>query len=60
MGTGIKDILMGIQRMLGEPNIKSPANKAAYELYIGNRQEYDHRVRIQALEINQSEEPMSN
>ncbi|KAG4067839.1 hypothetical protein HA402_010525 [Bradysia odoriphaga] len=44
----IKQILIGIQDLLNEPNIKDPAQAEAYTIYCQNRQEYDKRVRAQA------------
>lgn len=44
----IKQILLGIQDLLNEPNIKDPAQAEAYTIYCQNRLEYDKRVRAQA------------
>ncbi|KAI7693515.1 hypothetical protein SSS_01083 [Sarcoptes scabiei] len=44
----IKQILLGIQELLNEPNIKDPAQAEAYSLYCGNKEEYNRRVRYQA------------
>lgn len=41
----VKQILLGIQELMSEPNLKSPANGGMYELYRGNRKEYDNSVR---------------
>uniref|UniRef100_A0A182F9W6 SUMO-conjugating enzyme n=3 Tax=Nyssorhynchus TaxID=44543 RepID=A0A182F9W6_ANOAL len=44
----IKQILLGIQDLLNEPNIKDPAQAEAYTIYCQNRLEYEKRVRAQA------------
>jgi len=44
----IKQILIGIQDLLNEPNIKDPAQAEAYTIYCQNRLEYEKRVRAQA------------
>lgn len=44
----IKQILLGIQDLLNEPNIKDPAQAEAYTIYRQNRLEYEKRVRAQA------------
>ncbi|CAH0715644.1 unnamed protein product, partial [Brenthis ino] len=44
----IKQILLGIQDLLNEPNVKDPAQAEAYTIYCQNRLEYDKRVRAQA------------
>ena len=46
----VKDILLGIQELLGNPNEKSPAQKEAYEVYVKNKEEYKRRVKEQAKE----------
>jgi len=45
----IKQVLLGIQDMLDNPNPKSPAQLAAYECFVQNRSQYKSRVRQQAL-----------
>jgi ubiquitin-conjugating enzyme E2 I len=45
----IKQILLGIQELLNEPNIKDPAQAEAYTIYCQNRAEYERRVREQAI-----------
>jgi ubiquitin-conjugating enzyme E2 I len=45
----IKQILLGIQELLNEPNVKDPAQAEAYTIYCQNRNEYERRVREQAL-----------
>ena len=44
----VKQILLGIQNLLNEPNINSPVNREAQKLYIENRLEYDKRLKAQA------------
>ncbi|XP_026468988.1 SUMO-conjugating enzyme UBC9-A-like [Ctenocephalides felis] len=44
----IKQILLGIQDLLNEPNVKDPAQAEAYTIYCQNRMEYDKRVKAQA------------
>lgn len=43
-----RQILMGIQELLDEPNPESPAQSEAYNLYVRNRDEYKKRVRVEA------------
>ena len=44
----IKQLLLGIQDLLNDPNIKDPAQAEAYTCYCQNRTEYEKRVRAQA------------
>nr|XP_012220228.1 PREDICTED: uncharacterized protein LOC105671001 [Linepithema humile] len=44
----IKQILLGIQDLLNEPNVKDPAQAEAYTIYCQNRLEYEKRVKAQA------------
>jgi len=44
----IKQILLGTQELLNEPNIKDPAQAEAYTTYMQNRSEYERRVKEQA------------
>ncbi|XP_060857344.1 SUMO-conjugating enzyme UBC9-B-like [Metopolophium dirhodum] len=44
----IKQLLLGIQYLLNEPNINDPAQAEAYRIYCQNRLEYNNRVRAQA------------
>ena len=44
----IKQILLGIQDLLNDPNIKDPAQAEAYTCYCQNRADYEKRVRAQA------------
>lgn len=43
----IKQMLLGIQDLLDNPNPKSPAQEVAYRLFINDRKEYDRRVKEQ-------------
>lgn len=40
----IKEILRGIQDLLDDPNLDSPAQAEAYNLYKNNRQAYEKKV----------------
>lgn len=44
----IKQILIGIQDLLNDPNINSPAQAEAYNCFLKNRAEYESRVQAQA------------
>lgn len=44
----IKQLLLGIQDLLSDPNPKSPAQAEAYQLFVNNREEYERRVVQQA------------
>ena len=44
----IKQILLGIQDLLNDPNIKDPAQAEAYTCFCQNRADYEKRVRAQA------------
>ncbi|OXA47336.1 SUMO-conjugating enzyme UBC9-B [Folsomia candida] len=44
----IKQILLGIQDLLSEPNVNDPAQAEAYVVFTKDRTEYDLRVRAQA------------
>lgn len=44
----IKQILLGIQALLNEPNVKDPAQAEAYTIYCQNKAEYEKRVKQQA------------
>uniref|UniRef100_A0A8C1T1B5 UBC core domain-containing protein n=2 Tax=Cyprinus carpio TaxID=7962 RepID=A0A8C1T1B5_CYPCA len=44
----IKQILLGVQELLNEPNIQDPAQAEAYTIYCQNRMDYEKRVRAQA------------
>jgi ubiquitin-conjugating enzyme E2 I len=44
----IKQVLMGIQDLLDDPNPNSPAQSEAYSLFTSNRSEYKRRVKAEA------------
>ena len=44
----IKQILLGIQELLNNPNSKSPAQSEAYVMYSRDRKEYNRLVKVQA------------
>ena len=44
----IKQILLGIQSMLDDPNPNSPAQREAYDIFVKDKEEYRKRVREQA------------
>ncbi|RKP23930.1 ubiquitin-conjugating enzyme 9 [Syncephalis pseudoplumigaleata] len=46
----VKQILLGIQDLLDDPNPMSPAQTDAYMLFRKDPDEYIHRVRVQARE----------
>ncbi|CEP15646.1 hypothetical protein [Parasitella parasitica] len=45
----LKQILLGVQDLLNDPNPDSPAQQDAYVLFKNNKKEYERRVREQAL-----------
>ena len=45
----IKQMLLGIQDMLNNPNPNSPAQREAYDIFIKDKEEYKKRVKMQAL-----------
>lgn len=45
----VKQILLGIQDLLNDPNIKDPAQAEAYVIYCENKLEYEKRVKAQAI-----------
>ena len=45
----VKQILIGIQDLLDDPNPNSPAQSEAYQLFINNKSEYRRRVRREAV-----------
>uniref|UniRef100_A0A914Z045 SUMO-conjugating enzyme UBC9 n=1 Tax=Panagrolaimus superbus TaxID=310955 RepID=A0A914Z045_9BILA len=49
----IKQLLIGIQELLNNPNPDDPAQAEAYQIYIQNKSEYEKRVRRQALQFNE-------
>jgi ubiquitin-protein ligase len=44
----IKQILIGIQDLLDEPNPDSPAQSEAYNLFMKSKEEYSKRIRAEA------------
>ena len=47
----IKQILLGVQDLLDNPNALSPAQAEPYNLFTNNREEYIRRVKVQADEV---------
>ena len=47
-GINIKQILIGIQDLLDEPNPDSPAQSEAYNLFVRDKERYKRRVREEA------------
>lgn len=45
----IKQILLGIQELLNEPNAKDPAQAEAYAIYMQDKVEYDKRSSLSSL-----------
>ncbi|KAI8338767.1 SUMO-conjugating enzyme ubc9 [Choanephora cucurbitarum] len=45
----VKQILLGVQDLLNDPNPESPAQQEAYMLFRKDKKEYERRVREQAL-----------
>lgn len=48
----VKDVLLGCQRLLNEPNLKDPANSEAYTVYTDSLDEYNEVIRVQAEEFS--------
>ena len=48
----VRDILLGVQRLLTEPNIDNPANSEAYMIYTEDFAEYEEILRNQAAEFS--------
>mmetsp|Transcript_25715 Transcript_25715/g.43701 ORF Transcript_25715/g.43701 Transcript_25715/m.43701 type:complete len:161 (+) Transcript_25715:109-591(+) len=44
----LKQVLIGIQDLLDDPNPSSPAQSEAYNLYMNNKAEYKRRVKTEA------------
>eukprot|EP01065_Artemidia_motanka_P026675 TRINITY_DN3186_c0_g1_i1.p1 TRINITY_DN3186_c0_g1~~TRINITY_DN3186_c0_g1_i1.p1 ORF type:complete len:183 (+),score=48.63 TRINITY_DN3186_c0_g1_i1:63-551(+) len=44
----VKQILLAIQDLLDNPNVKDPAQKDPYEMFVKNREQYERRVRQEA------------
>jgi len=45
----VKQLLLGIQELLDNPNENSPAQKDAYQLYVTDRNKYYQKVREQTV-----------
>jgi ubiquitin-conjugating enzyme E2 I len=45
----IKQMLLGIQDLLDNPNDKSPAQRDAYELFVRDKISYRKKIREQAV-----------
>eukprot|EP00195_Chlamydomonas_chlamydogama_P009417 CAMPEP_0202890994 /NCGR_PEP_ID=MMETSP1392-20130828/1207_1 /ASSEMBLY_ACC=CAM_ASM_000868 /TAXON_ID=225041 /ORGANISM="Chlamydomonas chlamydogama, Strain SAG 11-48b" /LENGTH=163 /DNA_ID=CAMNT_0049574655 /DNA_START=140 /DNA_END=631 /DNA_ORIENTATION=+ len=52
----VKQILTGIQELLNDPNLYSPAQEYAYKLLKTNKAGYDKIVKAQALKYRAAEE----
>jgi len=46
----IKDIVIGIQKLLNEPNLNSPAQSEAYMMFKNDLVAYEKRIKLQAQE----------
>jgi ubiquitin-conjugating enzyme E2 I len=44
----VKQMVLGIQDLLDNPNSQSPAQSEAYQLLVTNKTEYRRRVRLEA------------
>ncbi|XP_055339791.1 SUMO-conjugating enzyme UBC9-B-like [Paramacrobiotus metropolitanus] len=53
-GITVKEILLGIQDLLVNPNEKDPAQAEAYGAYTKNREEYVAKVKEQAKKFSQA------
>ena len=51
----VRDVLLGAQRLLAEPNAANPANSEAYTVFTDSEQEYNDVIRSQALEFSLGE-----
>ncbi|RNF16618.1 ubiquitin-conjugating enzyme E2 [Trypanosoma conorhini] len=49
----IKQILLAIQELLDNPNIKDPAQEEPYKVYMRDRKEYEDRVRQEVAKHHQ-------
>jgi ubiquitin-conjugating enzyme E2 I len=47
----MKQVLLGIQELLGDPNPDSPAHDGAYRLYLKDVAAYERRIRDQARQF---------
>lgn len=50
-GITVKQILLGIQELLANPNPKSPAQEEAYKVFLQDKEKYARLVREQAARI---------
>ncbi|VBB32121.1 unnamed protein product [Acanthocheilonema viteae] len=48
----VRQLLLGIQDLLTNPNVEDPAQADAYQIYCQNRVEYEKRVRRQAQQFS--------
>ncbi|VDM21602.1 unnamed protein product [Wuchereria bancrofti] len=48
----VRQLLIGIQDLLTNPNVDDPAQADAYQIYCQNRVEYEKRVRRQAQQFS--------
>jgi len=51
---GVKQILLGIQELLTNPNDADPAQTNAFDMYISDREKYDEKIKKQAVKYNSS------
>jgi len=49
----VKQLLVGIQELLNNPNPDDPAQAEAYQIYIQDKPEYEKRVRRQAMQYSE-------
>ena len=47
-GITVKQMLIGIQDLLNNPNPHSPAQAEAYQMFLNNKENYKRRVRLEA------------
>ncbi|GAV05831.1 hypothetical protein RvY_15902 [Ramazzottius varieornatus] len=59
-GITVKEILLGIQDLMVNPNEKDPAQAEAYHIFTKDREQYDRRVKEQAKKFSGSAPPQSN
>ena len=48
----VRDILLGVQRLLNEPNLSNPANSEPYAIFTEDIEEYNEIIRNQATEFS--------
>jgi len=48
----VRDILLGAQRLLDDPNLDKPANSEAYAIYTADIEEYQEIIKNQATEFS--------